>query len=72
VFGGVEMKHLLCLVLGHKYKVDRVLPHRSRKVGCSRCACKWAMNDATRSFLPWDAEFEHVYSPSGPLGERLK
>lgn len=64
------MKRLLCMVLGHKYKVDRVLSDNARKVSCGRCNCKWGMHDPTRSFVPWDSDLEHIYSISGPLGDR--
>jgi hypothetical protein len=59
----------LCATMGHRYVVERKLNDRARKVGCTRCNRKWAMHDPTRSFLPWDTEFEAMYAPDGPLGD---
>ncbi len=60
-------ERLLCAVLGHRYVVERVLNDRARKVGCTRCSCKWAMHDPTRVFVPWDSDFEELYGPGGLL-----
>ncbi len=56
-----------CAIFGHRYTVARVLNKRARKVACHRCGRQWAMHDPTRSFLPWDAEFESLYAPGGTL-----
>ena len=63
-------ERLLCALLGHKYVVERVLNERTRKVGCTRCNRKWAMHDPTKSFLPWDDDFEDLYAPGGMLHEK--
>ena len=63
------LERLLCAVLGHRYVVERVLNHGARKVGCTRCRNHWAMHDSTRSFVPWDGEFEALYAPGGILAE---
>lgn len=63
------LERLLCAVLGHRYVVERVLNHGARKVGCTRCRNHWAMHDGTRSFVPWDGEFEAFYAPGGILAE---
>lgn len=55
----------ICAIFGHKYVVERVLNYRARKVSCTRCKRSWAMHDPTRSFLPWDGEFEALYAPGG-------
>lgn len=64
------MKHLierlLCAVLGHRYVVE-IEFCTSRKVGCTRCHCKWGMHDDTRSFIPWDSELEALYREQGKL-----
>lgn len=64
------MKHLierlLCAVLGHRYVVE-IEFGTSRKVGCTRCHCKWGMHDDTRSFIPWDSELEAMYRVHGEL-----
>lgn len=62
-------ERLFCAVLGHRYVVERELNPRTRKVGCTRCQRKWAMHDPTRTFEPWDLEFEALYAPGGPLYE---
>ena len=61
------LERLICAVFGHRYVVERVLNLGARKVGCTRCGKHWAMHDGTRSFLPWDGEFEALYAPGGPL-----
>ena len=62
-------ERLLCAVLGHRFVVERQLNPRTRKVGCTRCQRKWAMHDPTRTFVPWDSEFESLYAPDGLLHE---
>lgn len=57
---------LACKLTGHRYAVAREFGG-ARKVTCSRCGAAWAMHDATRSFLPWDADFESLYAPGGLL-----
>jgi hypothetical protein len=61
------LERLICALLGHRYVVERQLNDRARKVGCTRCNRKWAMHDPTRSFIPWDGEFDALYAPGGPL-----
>ena len=68
------LERLICAVFGHRYVVERVLNHGARKVGCTRCGKHWAMHDGTRSFVPWDGEFEALHArsaarhPRPPLG----
>lgn len=61
------MKELICFFLGHKYTVVRRMNPGARKVHCSRCGNNWGMHDATRSFVPWDGEFDELYARGGPL-----
>jgi hypothetical protein len=56
------IERISCAVLGHRYVVERKLSCQSRKVGCTRCNRAWAMNDDVRAFLPWDDDFEKLYS----------
>lgn len=60
--------NMLCGVGGHRYVVERRMNHGARKVGCTRCGRHWAMHDATRTFVPWNGEFEAMYAPGGSLG----
>ena len=60
---------LACSLTGHRYTVAREFG-RARKVACSRCGAAWAMHDDSRSFLPWDSEFEALYAPGGVLEHR--
>lgn len=60
---------MLCKMAGHRYRVLRRMNAGSRKVGCDRCGGAWGMHDATRSFVPWDADLEACYAPGGPLRE---
>ena len=63
------IEKILCAVFGHRYVVERVLNAGARKVGCTRCNRKWAMHDRTRSFVPWDGEFEELYAEGGLLAQ---
>ena len=62
-------ERFLCAVFRHRFVVERVLNERSRKVGCTRCGRAWAMHDPTKTFVPWDSEFEELYAPGGLLRE---
>lgn len=61
------VRRLACMVAGHDYRVVRQMNPCSRKVACDRCGGCWAMHDPTRTFVPWDDEFEAMYAPGGPL-----
>lgn len=61
------INRVICGVIGHRYVVERVLNYGARKVGCTRCGCKWGMHDATHSFVPWDGELEEFYARGGML-----
>ncbi len=61
------VERLICAVAGHRYVVERELTSYARKVGCTRCSRQWAMHDPTKSFVPWDGEFEELYKPDGLL-----
>lgn len=52
---------VVCALRGHKYVIERVFGPYTRKVGCTRCDRKWAMNDDVKAFLPWDDDFERFY-----------
>lgn len=69
VAGLVErtVRRLACLLAGHKYRVARQMNPGARKVVCGRCGGAWGMHDATRAFVPWDADLEALYAPGGPL-----
>lgn len=62
---------LLCNIFGHSYIVERKLNYGARKVGCLKCNKHWAMHDVTRSFLPWDEEFEELYATGGMLASEV-
>lgn len=55
------IERLLCAILGHRYVVERVINEGCRVVGCTRCGKRWGMHDATKSFLPMDAELEQYH-----------
>lgn len=61
------VRWLLCTIIGHKYRVVRRLNDHARKISCLCCEKAWAMHDPTRSFVPWDEDFERIYAPGGPL-----
>ena len=58
----------LCGLLGHRYVKERNLSKECRKIGCTRCSRKWAMNRAIEILIPWDDEFEELYASDGLLG----
>lgn len=60
-------ERLVCAVAGHRYTVERRLSAEARKIRCARCERAWAMHDGLRIILPWDADFEALYAPGGPL-----
>ncbi len=59
------IERLLCALFGHRYVVLRVFNPGARQVGCTRCNRVWAMHDETRSFVPWDGDFEAMYRRHG-------
>jgi hypothetical protein len=59
------IKRLICTILGHKYRLQRVFSAYSRQVGCSRCGREWGMNDNVRALVPWDGELEQMYRDFG-------
>lgn len=61
------VRRLACMVAGHKYRVARRMNPGARQVVCDRCRGAWGMHDATRAFVPWDADLEAAYAPGGPL-----
>ena len=52
---------IMCWLTKHKYVVLRELNQHNRMIGCKRCYRSWAMNDDTRTLVPWDVEFEELY-----------
>jgi hypothetical protein len=64
------IERLMCAIFGHKYTVEKHLSHYARKIGCTRCNRKWAMNDQIKAFVEWDGEFEEMYSAHGVLGQK--
>ncbi len=63
------LERLICAVFGHRYVVERVLNHGAKKIGCTLCDRSWAMHDGTRSFVPWNGEFEMLYAKDGVLAQ---
>jgi hypothetical protein len=55
------IERILCALFRHRYIVEKRLSESCRKIGCTRCNKKWAMNDEVRAFLPWDSDFENLY-----------
>lgn len=64
------VRWLACSVIGCQYRVVRRMNADARKVACSRCRRAWAMHDPTRSFLPWNSDFESYYAKEGPLNHQ--
>ena len=52
---------ILCKLYFHKCGVVKTFSYTARCVKCVRCRKYFAMNDKTKSFLPWDGEFSELY-----------
>lgn len=67
--GGHSLPRLVrlvkCLAGNHRYTETQKLSSESRRVACPDCGKVWAMNDDTRSLLPWDADFHRMYERHG-------
>jgi hypothetical protein len=55
----------VCFFLGHKYVLAQELSKRTRRMYCDRCRKSFAMNDDTRTLLPWDSGFHRMYESHG-------
>ena len=55
------INQLLCALFRHRYVIEKRFSTSTRKIGCTRCDKKWAMNDDVRAFLPWDSDFDELY-----------
>lgn len=55
----------LCFFFGHKYRLAQELSPHSRRVGCTRCARSFAMNDDCKALVDWDASFHRLYESHG-------
>lgn len=60
---------LICKLFGHKYLLIEKYTREIRRVGCSRCGTTWAMDDVTKTLLPWDDEFGKIASYMRSLAE---
>lgn len=59
------MGKFLCWMLGHKLVITQKFSVSERRCYCHRCADMFAMNDSTKSFLPWDSDFHQMYEDGG-------
>ena len=55
------LNRFICIILGHRYIVERVISKDIRKVVCTRCNRHWGMHDGVRAFIPWDGELEKLH-----------
>ena len=63
--GSYVLRRLWCWLFGHAYEVLQHFGKGARRVTCDRCGGDWAMHDETRSFVPWDGQFEGMYQLFG-------
>ena len=64
------MKKLLILMLGkvkcyfgrHHYKVLQEFNSDHRRIYCKRCSKTFAMSDDHKCVIPWDQDFENLYT----------
>jgi hypothetical protein len=57
-----RMKRLVCLLLGHKYYLVRVLTDNGKLIGCKRCGKFYGVNDDVRAILPFDEDLCNLYT----------
>lgn len=58
----ITMKRIICLFLGHKYYLVRVLTDNGKLVGCKRCGKFYGVNDDVRAILPFDKDLCNLYT----------
>lgn len=54
-----------CILFGHKYFLIKRLTPWSKKIGCSRCAKQFGMNDDVKCIIEWSDELEEMYKVIG-------
>lgn len=55
------IKKIVCWLLGHKYRIDRVFKPTVRRVKCERCQRLWGMHDEAKCLIPWDGELAECH-----------
>lgn len=50
-----------CFLGKHAYEMIQNFGDGTYRIGCPNCKKEWAMNDRTRTMLPWDFEFQSMY-----------
>ena len=63
----MNLRPIICAIVGHNYFVLQRLTAHSRKLGCHRCGCAFGMNDDVRAVIPWSRDLENVYRIIGVL-----
>lgn len=63
----MNLRPIICAIVGHDYFLIQRLTAHSRKIGCHRCRGVFGMNDDARAVIPWSADLEAVYRIIGVL-----
>jgi hypothetical protein len=61
------IRRIGCLLGLHRYVRPERLSSVTMKIHCETCNRAFAVHMELRSVLPWDSEFEALYSPGGTL-----
>ena len=56
-----KIKSIICLILGHKYKVTQRITKSISELQCKRCKMEFGMNTDTQSLLPLDNELRKLH-----------
>ena len=54
------MLTIVCRALGHRCRVVQEFTPVTRRVKCERCGGDWAMNDLSKTMLPWSPAAERI------------
>lgn len=59
------VRRILCVLIGHKYRVVQRFSPDVRRVKCDRCGSDWGMNDRVRVLVNWDEDLEEMHQRCG-------
>jgi hypothetical protein len=59
------MRKMVCLALGHRFRLVQEFGPSQRRLKCERCGGDWGMHDGARVIVDWSPEFEQLYRDRG-------
>jgi hypothetical protein len=57
--------NLICLLFNHRHEIVQRFGYDQRRIRCKRCRKNFAMHDGHKTVIPWDGDFERIYSGLG-------